>query len=157
MIKSIWLLIPVALLLACDPDRVFEENKNLEEAYWHKDSLVTFEFDVPATDRKYNLYANIRNAQHFPFYNLYYQYTLSDTSGVVLAQELKNIDLFDPKTGEPYGSGLGDLFDHRQLLLSAYDFPAQGKYTLTFEQYMRQDSLALIMSVGARLEQVSGQ
>lgn len=152
MRRSIWLLIAMGALAACDPNRIYEENKDLDGSFWHKDSLVQFSFQIPDINTGYNLYANIRNAQHYPFYNLYYQYTLTDSSGTLLEKQLQDIHLFDPKTGEPFGAGLGDLFDHRQLLLEDYQFPEPGSYTLTLEQYMRRDSLPLILSMGARVE-----
>lgn len=155
MIKSLWLLLlGAAFLFACDPSRVFEENQDLEGDAWVKDHRVSFEFQVDDADMRYHIYANLRNAQNYPFQNLYYQYTLADSVGAVLEEELKNIQLFDPKTGQPYGEGLGDLFDHRQLLLEDYDFPQRGSYSITFEQYMRRDTLPLILSVGARVERV---
>jgi gliding motility-associated lipoprotein GldH len=68
-----------------------------------------------------------------------------------------NIDLFEPKTGKPLGSGLGDIFDHRQLLLDDYKFPNSGKYTISFQQYMRVDSLTNIRSMGVRIEKSVSQ
>ncbi|MFY0608144.1 MAG: gliding motility lipoprotein GldH [Cyclobacteriaceae bacterium] len=140
------------ILWSCDPNRVMEDNKNLEGAYWHKDSVVRFDFEIADVGASYNVYANIRNAQHYPFYNLYYKYAIKDADGNEIAQKLESINLFDPKTGEPYGSGLGDLFDHRQLILENYRFPSAGNFEISLTQYMRRDSLPLILSMGARVE-----
>jgi gliding motility-associated lipoprotein GldH len=139
-------------LTACDPNRVLDDNQDFEEAFWHKDSIVSFTFEIPDVTKRYHIYTNIRNAQHYPFYNLYYRYSLIDSSNQVIVQKLQGIDLFDPKTGEPRGSGLGDLFDHRQLILEDYAFASTGTYSISFEQYMRRDSLPLILSMGARVE-----
>ena len=116
------------------------------------DSIQTFSFDIEDTERRYNLLGTFRNASSYPFYNLYFQYTLQDSTGNVLRQELKQVDLFDPKTGEPHGSGLGDLFDHSFVLEENYEFQNPGTYSLSFEQYMRRDTLPFILSVGARVE-----
>ena len=62
--------------------------------------------------------------------------------------------LFDPKSGEPYGSGVGDLFDHSQPVLENYTFPASGDYKAELRQYMRLDTLPYILSVGWRVETV---
>lgn len=137
---------------ACDSNRVYEDYNDLEEAFWHLDSVQTFSFQIEDTSQAYNLNATFRNASSYPFYNLYFQYTLTDSSGNVLRQQLKEVDLFDPKTGEPNGSGLGDLFDHSFVLEEDYKFQSAGEYVLAFEQYMRRDTLPFILSVGARVE-----
>lgn len=152
MMRFLGIISLVFLFTACDPSRVFEDNQDLENGIWVKDQKVAFRFDIEDANQAYNIYANIRNAQHFPYRNLYYQFQLADTSGVVLKKELKNIDLFEAKTGKPFGSGLGDVFDHQQLIIDEFNFPNAGQYELTFEQYMRVDTLSLIMSMGTRVE-----
>jgi len=131
---------------------VYEDFNDMEEAFWHLDSTQTFSFEIADTTRSYNLLATFRNASSYPFYNLYFQYTLEDSSGLILRQQLKEVELFDSKTGEPFGSGLGDLFDHSFTLEENYQFESPGEYTLSFEQYMRRDTLPFILSVGARVE-----
>ncbi|NQZ75409.1 MAG: gliding motility lipoprotein GldH [Ekhidna sp.] len=145
------------LLLACDSTRVYEDFNDMEEAFWHLDSVQRFDFKIVDADTKYNVKATFRNASSYPFYNLYFQYTLSDSLDIVLAQELKQVDLFDPKTGEPFGSGLGDLFDHSFILEENFSFDSPGTYSLSLEQYMRRDTLPFILSVGARVEFAEGQ
>lgn len=148
-LKSIILFL---VITACDSSRVYEDYNDLEEAFWHLDSVQTFQFQIEDTSRSYNLKATFRNASSYPFYNLYFQYTLEDSTGNVLSQQLKEVDLFDSKTGEPQGSGLGDLFDHSFMLEEGYKFENVGAYSLSFEQYMRRDTLPFILSVGARVE-----
>lgn len=140
------------ILSSCDSNRVYEDFNDMEEAFWHLDSAQIFSFEIVDTTRSYNLLATFRNASSYPFYNLYFQYTLEDSSGLILNQQLKEVELFDSKTGEPFGSGLGDLFDHRFILEENYQFDNPGVYTLSFEQYMRRDTLPFILSVGARVE-----
>ena len=61
--------------------------------------------------------------------------------------------LFDAKTGKPSGkSGIGDLYDHRFLLLQNYQFPKPGKYKIVLEQFMRMDTLPGIVAIGIRVE-----
>lgn len=139
------------VLFACDSDRVFEENQDIPDRIWLEQSALNFDFEISDATKNYTVYANISNSKEYPFYNLYYQYTLIDSLGRPLKKDLMNIHLFDPKTGEPFGSGLGDLFDHRQVVLQDISFPDAGKYTVRLEQYMRRDSLPNIVSVGVRV------
>ncbi|MEM6642112.1 MAG: gliding motility lipoprotein GldH [Bacteroidota bacterium] len=140
------------LLSACDSARVYEDYSDLGDAYWHLDSLQRFTFQVEDTSRSYNLFATFRNGSSYPYYNLYFQYSLKDSSDRILAEELKETLFFDAKSGAPLGSGLGDLFDHQVLLLEGYRFSSSGAHTLTLQQSMRMDTLPFLLSVGSRLE-----
>lgn len=156
-LKKILWVTPVLFCIACDTNRVFEDNQDMENNFWHQEDPVEFNFRIEDPEISYNLYTNFRNASAYPYHNLYYQYTLEDSLGNEILSKLQNINLFDPKTGEPLGSGLGDLFDHQQLMLEAYHFPAAGNYAVTFQQYMRTDSLPMILSVGLKVEKVNQQ
>lgn len=140
------------LLYSCDSSRVYEDYNDMEEAFWQIDSIQTFDFEIRDVSKEYNVLATFRNTSSYPFYNLYFQYTISDSLGIVLSQELKKVDLFNAKTGEPYGSGLGDLFDHSFPLQENYSFDEPGYYSLQLQQFMRMDTLPFIMSVGGRVE-----
>ena len=141
------------LICSCDPSRVYEDYNDLEEAFWHMDSVQRFTFQIEDSTRRYNLLATLRNASNYPYYNIYFQYTLKDSADRVLMEELKEYNFFDSKTGEPLGSGLGDLFDHSIPLEESYEFDHTGDYTLELRQYMRLDTLPFVLSVGARVEQ----
>ena len=152
--KNICYLLIFISLLSCDQKRVFDDYMDIDEAIWHEDSVVTFTFSIPDAGESYHIYTNIRNAFDYPYRNLYYQYTIRDTADQVLEQQLKNILLFEAKSGKPLGDGLGDIFDHRQLILEGYQFPYSGDYSIEFQQYMRLEELPLILAVGARVEKV---
>jgi gliding motility-associated lipoprotein GldH len=150
-------LLTIASLFSCDQSRVFEDNVAIDGEFWHQDSLITLLFNIPENNLAYDVFVNVSNESNYPSYNLYFKYSLLDSVGTVLENELVNIDLFEPKTGKPLGSGLGDIFDHRQLLLDDYKFPNSGKYTISFQQYMRVDSLTNIRSMGVRIEKSVSQ
>lgn len=139
-------------LSACDSSRVFEDYKNLPNAIWDKNANLEFDFDIKDTNKTYNLYFNIRNKVGYPHYNLYVQYQLLDEKGNVLIKKTEEGLLFDALTGEPYGEGLGDLFDHQILFLKDYQFKNAGKYRLVLQQYMRINQLQDVSAVGMRVE-----
>jgi gliding motility-associated lipoprotein GldH len=61
--------------------------------------------------------------------------------------------LFDQHTGKPQGSsGLGDIYDQRFPVISNYKFPSPGKYKVSFEQFMRKDTLEGVLAIGLRVE-----
>lgn len=135
-----------------DPNRVYERNVDFSNNLWLADSIAEFEFEIVDTQAAYNLYYNVRNSISYPYNNLYVQYTLEDSLGNVMSKALQNMDLFDPVTGKPKGDGLGDIFDHRILAIPQQRFSKEGWYRFKIQQFMRQDSLPLILSMGLRVE-----
>lgn len=137
---------------ACDSNRVYEQNHDFANKEWIVDSLPTFRFEISDPDESYNIYWNVRNTLNYPFRNLYLTYHLEDTLGRTITTDLHNMLLFDPKTGKPYGSGMGDIFSHQIMAMPDYEFDSAGIYQIRLEQYMRTDTLKDILSVGVRVE-----
>lgn len=154
MKKYFLVLFSAFLIAACDSQRVFEKNIEIPNKLWRTDSVLNFEFEINSTRQRFNLYYNVRNSLSYPFQNLYVQCVVQDTLGNQVKKELINQNLFDPKTGRPYGSGLGDVFDHQFLILENYKFNRVGTYKVNIKHYMRPDTLQEIMAVGVRLEKV---
>ena len=145
------------IICSCDDSRVYEKNYDFDDRKWTAENKPEFEFDISDTVQSYNLYCNVRNSLVYPYSRLFLNYSLEDSTGRVAKQDLVNKMLFDPKTGKPEGtSGLGDIYDHRVVLLRNYKFPYRGKHKLRVEQQMRIDTLSGILAVGVRVEK-SGQ
>ena len=89
----------------------------------------------------------------FPNSNFYFMYRLKDESGEILEEHLNEIVFFEPKTGKPLGSGIGDTFDNELVLAENYQFPTAGTYKIALRQFMRVDSIPGILRVGVRIEQ----
>jgi gliding motility-associated lipoprotein GldH len=155
--RFIFLMAVVGLFfISCDNSRVYESNKDFEDRTWKVRDTVVFDFRINSTREKYNLYYSIRNSIDYPYARLFVNYSLTDSLGNELIKKLNAQDLFDQKTGKPNGSsGLGDIYDHRFLLLSNYEFNQRGKYFLKLEQYMRQDTLPGILAAGIRVEKAA--
>ncbi|MDH5366106.1 MAG: gliding motility lipoprotein GldH [Cyclobacteriaceae bacterium] len=147
------LVIAFIILTSCDDTRIYEQNHSFKSQYWMLDSLQTFEVDIKDKSLIYNVYLNVRNSSTYPYYNIYINYSLYDTQGNVLTENLVSNDLFESKIGKPLGqSGIGDVFDHQFLVLKQYQFEHTGKHTFQLQQYMRTDTLQGILAVGIRVE-----
>ena len=138
-------------LTACDPNRVFEQNIDFPKYSWDVQQKPAFTFAIEDTTARYDVFFNVRYASAYGFYNLYVKHTLKGPAGPVGPQLLHQMLLMDPKTGEPKGSGTGDIYDIQLLALRNQHFSKAGNYTLTLEQYMRQDQLPGLMAVGVRV------
>jgi len=139
-------------LFSCDSARVYEENVDFKNPYWIKGQPLEFQFQIDDQLVKHDLIFNIRNSLSYPLQNIYIQYTLSDSLNREMISEMKEFYLFDQKTGEPFGDGLGDIFDNSFALFEGYDFNNTGLYSIKIEQFMRLDSLPMILSAGIRIQ-----
>lgn len=126
----------------------------MPEEGWALVHKPVFQFEIPENAPPHEFTYIIRNSIQYPYYNVFVRYTLKNEKKEVIQSKLEEILLFNPKSGKPYGAGLGDLFDHKirsTSLNKGVPLPA-GKYSLELEQFMRQDTLAGILTVGISLE-----
>lgn len=139
-------------ICSCDKNRVYEENHDLDSKSWYIDSVQAFSFKIEDVKKPYNVLINVRNSESYPYYNLFLRYYLTDSLGKELKSQQVELMLMDAKTGKPEGKGIGDIFSHQFGLLNGYIFQKPGTYTLKLKQYMRQDPLPEVYSVGIRVE-----
>lgn len=140
------------LLAGCDENRVYDRNTDFDARQWLVSEKPVFDFEIADT-ASYDLYCNLRNSLSYPYARIFMTWYLRDSTGSQLEKKLISTMLFDEKTGEPFGdTGLGDIYDHTIALKTNYRFPGPGKYSVSFEQFMRTDTLAGILAVGLRIE-----
>ena len=151
-----WVLVMSAMTgihFSCSDNRLYEDNHEFNGRSWMVAEKPAFAFVIPDSIQQYSIYYNVRNSLDYPYSRIFVTYHLYDSSGVELATNLVYNDLFDQRTGQPFGeSGLGDLYDHRFPILNHYRFAFPGKYSVKLDQFMRTDTLAGILAVGIRIE-----
>jgi gliding motility-associated lipoprotein GldH len=134
----------------CDSNRLFEENKEITNDTWDMNQRVSFEFDVPDTITKYNLYFNVRNTDDYPFSNLYIFSHISFPNGKTGVDTVE-LPLTNPD-GSWIGNGQGDIHDCQLIFRKGVRFPVAGEYRIELEQAMRMEKLPGIKDVGIRIE-----
>ena len=127
-------ILSIFSLSACDSNRVFEQNIDIQNNNWRIGDTKEFRFEITDTTKTYQVYFNIRNALFYEYYNLYVSETLLDPDGQKVRTKLHEMYLMDKKTGEPLGKGAGDIFDHSVLALKNQQFKKPGTYTLKLTQ-----------------------
>ncbi len=142
----------IGSLLSCDKYRVYQTNIDFKDRTWYADSVKTYSFDIEDTTLKYNVLYDVRNSIDYGFYNLYIKYELSGVDKKLISSDLHEVQLLDSKTGEPFGSGLGDIFDNRFYALKNLKFEKRGVYSIKIKHYMRKDPLNEILAFGIRIE-----
>jgi len=155
-IKAFLGVLGIALLSlsACNNNRVFEKDVDIPSMKWHKDSVLVFNFEIKDTLSRYNFYYNVRNTLSYPFYNMYVTYYMMDSLNRRISSDLQTFDLLNPKTGKPYGDGLGDIYSRSLLALKNVQFKKPGKFSFKLKHYMRLDPLPEVVSMGLRIEKV---
>ena len=148
------IFLTIVSLTGCDSNRIYEEAIDLKNRKWAFQEPGKFYIPVKDGSSLYNVNLYLRYTNNFSTSNLYFRYTLSDTTQLnKFEEEVKNVDLFDKKSGKPLGSsGIGDIYEIEVPLLQKYTFPDSGKYLMNVQQFMRKDTVSDIVSVGLRLE-----
>ena len=155
IINSAFYLFLLIASVSCDKDSLYKAYEDIEEGLWYVDKKYTFQFEVTDTTQTYNLYYLVRNAQQYPYYNLYLTREMKGPAGKTIYSRLDEMYLSDQITGKPRGNGLGDLFDHKIVFERNYRFPRPGQYSFTLAQSMRQNPLPYVMGVGLSVEKTS--
>ncbi len=135
----------------CGDTAVFDQTESLGETGWLQTKKIEIPFEIKDTRVSYALDVSIRQSNDYAFYNLYFVPQIIDSKGKVIKKALAEAILYDATSGKAKGAGLGDMYSHSYSIFPALNFPAAGKYTLRLEQYMRTDTLAGVVSVGAAL------
>lgn len=145
--------------VSCDKTRVYDEYKTLPNV-WHKDSVVTFDFEAPDTLNLYDLFINLRNNSDYRYSNLYLITEINFPYGKVLTDTLQ-YEMAKP-SGEWLGTGFGEVKENKLWYKENFKFTEEGKYSIKVQQAMRhRDStsgiskLRGITEVGFRVEKSS--
>ncbi len=150
MRKASLFLLTLLSLAACDPNRVYESYREINQEGWHKDSVVTFAFNITDTIQGHNLYINLRNKGNYPNSNIWLFLSIDSPDGTSLSDTIE-FTLAD-NTGKWRGSGLGDLFDNQFIYRSNVFFPHSGRYIFNIQHGMRAELLKGIHDIGIRVE-----
>ncbi|MES2140668.1 MAG: gliding motility lipoprotein GldH [Bacteroidota bacterium] len=153
-IKSGFILVTILLFglffSACDNNRIFEENKDLPDNTWSSNNVLKFDVSIVDTKIPTNFYINVRNADGYPYNNLFLFIKTTFPNGKMSNDTLECV-LADEK-GKWLGSGMGDIYDNQIPFKKNVLFPEAGKYTFEIQHGMRTEQVPLIMDVGLRIE-----
>lgn len=145
------------MIYSCGNKVVYTQYERFDEDKgWAKNYQPKFEFTNTDTNQLCDVYINVRNAESYPFRNLFMFLHTTNPKGIKTTDTIECV-LADDK-GKWIGSGMGDLYDNVIIYKKNTRFKQLGKYTFSYEQAMRYgdkniiDPLPLIMDVGITVE-----
>lgn len=138
------------LFTSCDSKRIYEENKDIPDHSWASTNILRFDVPIPDPATAANFYINVRNADGYPYSNLFLFIKTTFPNGKSSMDTLECI-LADEK-GKWLGKGLGDIYDNQIPFKRNVRFPLAGTYIFEIQQGTRSDHIPLIMDVGLRIE-----
>lgn len=153
LLFALALFIGILPFTACEQNRIYEQNIDLPDNKWKIEDVKEYAFEIKDPSQAFDIYFNIRNLLSYEYYNLYVSQTLLGPDGNKIYTRLHEMYLMDKKTGEPLGSGTGDIFDHAVLAVKKQRFAKKGNYKIRLTQYMRKNPLPGIMAVGIKVKQ----
>lgn len=147
----------VFTLTSCNKNVEYTQYQRIDEnTGWARNNLLKFDYTAKDSNQLYDVYINVRNAESYPFRNLFMFLHTTYPNGTKVTDTVECI-LADDK-GKWLGSGMGDLYDNSILFKKNARFHQLGRYSFAFEQAMRFgdknsiDPLPLIMDVGITIE-----
>lgn len=148
--SSTLFLLCVLLFSSCDKARIFEENKDIPESGWDSSNVVKFAVEIKDPATPANFYINVRNADGYPYSNLFLFIKTKFPNGKQSSDTLE-CQLAD-ENGKWIGKGAGDIYDNQIPFKKNVRFPLAGTYSFEIAQGMRMKEVPLIMDIGLRIE-----
>ena len=146
----LYLTLGLVFFNSCGDFPIYNSSIEIEPDGWSIDNPASFEWDIVDLDLKYDALIDIRHNSDYPYSNLYLFLELTFPNGHQKLDTL-HCKLADER-GRWYGSGMGDIIDHRVSFKENFEFPIHGKYRLKIEHGMRQDPLVGVTDIGFRIE-----
>jgi gliding motility-associated lipoprotein GldH len=155
----LFLLAGALCFISCDSKRLYERNVDITTHSWHKDSVLTFNYQIDSTldsvfIPKTILFAfNLRNTVDYAYRNLWLFVELKFPNKTVIKDTI-NIFLSDEQGYWLDNIKGGNIKESRHYYKFALSNPPKGFYTIKIQHAMREEYLNEIVSVGARIEKI---
>jgi len=124
-------------LLACQNNNTQHQYHSFENAKWHTDSIIIFDFNNADTVSSYDARLRIRHSIDYQFQNLFLFSELNekkDTLEIFLSE----------KSGKWLGKGFGDIKEVDVLISKDIRFNNINTNSFNFEMAMRHNGLEKI-------------
>jgi len=145
-------------LLSCDSKQVFDSYASVGKS-WHKDNVVSFEFEAKDSLVAYNMFLTLRANNDYPFSNIFLIASIESPSHSIKVDTLE-YSMAAPD-GRMLGNGFSDIKESKLWYKENYRFTELGVHSIKIEQAQRArgkiegvEELEGILDVGFRIEKV---
>jgi len=136
LLNSLLLFLVISTLVSCDKNQVFDQYKTFDNG-WHKDSIVSFDFEQEVSKKPLNMFINIRNNDDYEFNNLFLIVKLEQPKGKIKIDTLE-YQMANPD-GTLMGEGFSDIKESKLWFKENFSFPEKGKCKVSIQQAVRQN------------------
>jgi gliding motility-associated lipoprotein GldH len=146
------------VLVSCDSKQVFDSYKSVGKS-WHKDNIVSFEYEATDTIANYNMFLNLRANNDYPFSNIFLITSIESPNNTIRVDTLEYI--MAAPDGRMLGNGFSDIKQSKLWYKENFRFTELGIHTIKIEQAQRArgkiegvEELEGVFDVGFRIEKV---
>ncbi len=154
--NSVLLFLFALMMISCDKTQIFDEYHTIDDG-WHRDSIITFNFEQKASKVPVNLFINVRNNDDYEFSNLFLIVKMEQPKGKI------HIDTLEYQMANPdgtlMGEGWSDIKESKLWYKEKATFSETGNYKVSIQQAVRQtgkvtgvERLNGITEIGFRIE-----
>jgi len=135
-LKITILFIVVFSINSCTKNIVFNQYKNIEDAKWHKDSIINFTINSIDTISKNNIYVSLRNNKDYEYSNLFLIVGIKFPDNYQIVDTLE-YEMTTPE-GDFLGNGITDIKENKLEYKTNVVFPLKGDYNIHIQHAMRK-------------------
>jgi gliding motility-associated lipoprotein GldH len=138
-------------LLACNPNQVYKEHKDVNgDMEWPASDQKEFSFEIEDPSATYTLAFSMQHITQYPFRKLVISTGLKNLKGETQSK-IYELSVRDGKD-DFIGEGAGDYYDFEEVIEKKMKFPDAGSYTFTMKPKMPRDPVPGIIEVGIIVE-----
>ncbi|MGV3763496.1 gliding motility lipoprotein GldH [Parapedobacter sp.] len=152
---TVWQLVFILgmLVISCTDTALLDKNVAIADNTWYYDSQPQLTAHIVDTNRRYDIYLNLRHTPDYRYSNIFLLVHQSGP-GMQDTTERFELHLAEPD-GRWLGRSTGSMYAHQKLIKENIHFADTGLYHFTIEQNMRENPLREIADVGLRIEPVT--
>ena len=151
--RFITILLIVCGLTSCFDMPHYSESLAVDSSGWSSSDTIKFDLSISDSTQRFNSHIDLSHTRNYPFSNLYLFIDITYPNSKHRVDTLECV--LSDNRGRWYGSGLGEMVNHRIDYFNDIAFPLTGDYEIAITHGMRSEPLEEITDLGLRLESVS--
>ena len=139
------------LLFSCqDENLIYCRSKVIKNNIWAHNDTLNFDVDIKDSTLIFDVNINVRNDNSYPYNNLGLLFLINKSDSLIYNDTL-NLTVSCEEEGW-IGNGWGSLFEFKTNVITDFNLQDTGVYNFMILQYMKDNELKGINSVGLELE-----